>query len=103
MGEAHDEAMSALAILRRLLLALATLAGVAIVVFVLLRVVPGDPIAMMISPRASAADIAAVRGPYWLDASLLSQFIVWVRDALRGHFGASISLHRDVLGLLGER
>jgi ABC-type dipeptide/oligopeptide/nickel transport system permease component len=40
--------MIALAVLRRLLAALATIAGVAIVVFVLLRVVPGDPIAMMI-------------------------------------------------------
>src|SRR6185437_2412501 len=95
--------MIAVAVLRRLLVALATLAGVAIVVFVLLRVVPGDPIAMMISPGASAADIAALRAHYGLDGSLLSQFIVWVRYALRGDFGASISLHRDVLGLLGER
>src|SRR3984885_7926391 len=95
--------MIALAILRRLLVALVTLAGVAIVVFVLLRVVPGDPVAMMISPGASAADIAALRAHYGLDGSLLSQFVVWLRYALRGGFGASISLHRDVLSLLGER
>src|SRR6185312_6888906 len=102
-GEAHDEAMIALAILRRLLLALVTLAGVAIVVFFLLRVVPGDPIAMMISPGASQADIAALRAHYGLDGSLMSQFAVWVRYALRGDFGTSISLRRDVLALLGER
>ena len=95
--------MIALAILRRLLVALVTLAGVAVVVFVLLRVVPGDPIAMMISPGASQADIAALRAHYGLDGSLLSQFAVWVRYALRGDFGTSISLHRDVLALLGER
>jgi ABC-type dipeptide/oligopeptide/nickel transport system permease component len=95
--------MIALAVLRRLLVALATLAGVAIVVFVLLRVVPGDPVAMMISPGASAADIAALRAHYGLDGSLLSQFVVWLRYALRGDFGTSISLHRDVLSLLGER
>ena len=95
--------MIALAILRRLLVALVTLAGVAIVVFVLLRVVPGDPIAMMISPGASQADIAALRAHYGLDGGLLSQFAVWVRYALRGDFGTSISLHRDVLALLGER
>ena len=82
--------MIALAILRRLLVALVTLAGVAIVVFVLLRVVPGDPIAMMISPGASQADIAALRAHYGLDGSLLSQFAVWVRYALRGDFGTSI-------------
>ena len=65
--------MIALAILRRLLVALATLAGVAVVVFVLLRVVPGDPIAMMISPGASEADIAAlasyIEGLHAADAS----------------------------------
>ena len=95
--------MIALAVLRRLLVALATLAGVAVVVFVLLRVVPGDPVAMMISPGASAADVAALRAHYGLDGSLLSQFLVWFRYALRGDFGVSISLHRDVLDLLGER
>ena len=95
--------MIALAVLRRLLLALATLAGVAVVVFVLLRVVPGDPVAMMISPGASEADVAALRAHYGLDGSLLSQFVVWVRYALRGDFGVSISLHRDVLALLRER
>ena len=89
--------------LRRLLVALATLVGVAIVVLVLLRVVPGDPIAMMISPGASPADIAALKAHYGLDGSLLSQFVVWAGYALRGDFGASISLHRDVLGLLAER
>src|ERR1700675_4062720 len=83
--------------------ALLTLAGVAVIVFVLLRVVPGDPVAMMISPGASPADIAALRAHYGLDGSLFSQFAVWVLYALRGDFGTSISLHRDVLALLGER
>src|SRR5208282_4704786 len=71
--------------------------------FVLLRVVPGDPIAMMISPGASPADIAALRAHYGLDASLPTQFAVWARDLMRGDFGTSISLHRGVLGLLAER
>src|SRR6202042_2745864 len=95
--------MRAAVLVRRLLLLPPTLLGVAIVVFVLLRVVPGDPVAMMISPGASAADIAALRAHYGLDGSLLSQFVVWLRYALRGDFGTSISLHRDVLSLLGER
>src|SRR5882672_7048659 len=95
--------MIALSILNRLIMAAATLFGVALIVFVLLRVVPGDPIAMMISPGASEADIAALRAHYGLDGSLFSQFAVWIRYALRGDFGTSISLHRDVLALLGER
>ncbi len=90
-------------IAHRLAMAAVTLAGVAVIVFVLLRVVPGDPIAMMISPGASPADIAALRAHYGLDASIPVQFAVWARDLLRGDFGVSISLHRNVLELLAER
>ena len=87
----------------RLVMAAITLVGVAIIIFVLLRVVPGDPIAMMISPGASPADIAALRAHYGLDASLPVQFLVWAKNLLRGDFGTSISLHRDVLSILSER
>ena len=87
----------------RLLMAAVTLSGVATIVFVLLRVVPGDPIAMMISPGATPADIAALRAHYGLDASLPVQFLVWIEGLLRGDFGTSISLHRNVLEILGER
>ncbi|HEY3720267.1 MAG TPA: ABC transporter permease [Roseiarcus sp.] len=87
----------------RLCMAAVTLCGVAAIVFVLLRVVPGDPIAMMISPGATPADIAALRAHYGLDASLLVQFLVWIGGLLRGDFGTSISLHRNVLEILGER
>ena len=48
-------------IIRRLVLVPPTLFGVGAIVFVLLRVVPGDPIAMMIPPGASEADIARLR------------------------------------------
>jgi ABC-type dipeptide/oligopeptide/nickel transport system permease component len=89
--------------LHRVGMAAVTLVGVAVVVFVLLRLVPGDPIAMMISPGASPTDIASLRAHYGLDASLPTQFAVWARDLAKGDFGTSISLHRHVLGLLAER
>ena len=95
--------MIALSILNRLIMAAATLFGVALIVFVLLRVVPGDPIAMMISPGATPADIAALRAHYGLDASLPVQFGIWLKAVVAGDFGTSISLKRDVLGLLGDR
>jgi len=95
--------MIGLIVLKRLAMAIVTLAGVAVVVFVLLRVVPGDPIAMMISPGAGPKEIAALRAHYGLDGSLLSQFANWVRAMLHGDFGVSISLRRNVLEVLGER
>lgn len=95
--------MTAVSIINRLAMAAITLFGVGLVVFVLLRIVPGDPIAMMISPGASPADIAALRAHYGLDASLPVQFGIWLKNVLAGDFGTSISLRRDVLELLMER
>lgn len=90
-------------IVTRLLLALVTLAGVAVIVFILLRAVPGDPIAMMIAPGATDADIANLRARYGLDKPLFDQFLIWAGDLLRGDFGTSISLRQDVLSLIAGR
>jgi ABC-type dipeptide/oligopeptide/nickel transport system permease component len=95
--------MSPAIIVNRAAMAAVTLAGVAIVVFFLLRVVPGDPVAMMISPGASPADIAALRARYGLDAPLPVQFWVWLRGAMTGDFGVSISLHVNVSEALLNR
>ena len=89
-------------LLRRLLLAVPTLIGVAVIVFVLLRVVPGNPIAMMIPPGATEADIANLRRIYGLDQSILTQFLIWAGEILRGDFGTSISLRQDVVLLIAQ-
>ena len=90
-------------VVNRAAMALLTLAGVAVVVFVLLRVVPGDPVSMMISPGASAADIAALKAHYGLDQPLLIQFWIWVKGVVAGDFGVSITLHRNVTEVLADR
>lgn len=95
--------MLALSVLRRLIMAAATLFCVAVVVFILLRVVPGDPIAMMISPGASPDDIAALRARYGLDQSMITQFILWLNAMFSGDFGTSISLNRGVIDTIGAR
>jgi ABC-type dipeptide/oligopeptide/nickel transport system permease component len=80
----------------RLISTLLTFLGVAIVVFVMVRVAPGDPIAMMISPGASQADIAQMRALYGLDKSIMVQFFSWFGAILTGDFGTSISLRESV-------
>lgn len=85
---------------RRLALAVPTLIGVAVIVFILLRVVPGDPIAMMIGPGATEADIANLRAQYGLDKSILAQFWIYAGNLIQGDFGTSISLRQDVLELI---
>ena len=90
-------------IVNRMAMALVTLAGVAVVIFVLLRVVPGDPVAMMISPGASAADIVALKAHYGLDAPLPTQFWIWISGVVHGDFGTSITLHVYVTDVLASR
>lgn len=87
-------------ILIRLASMVVTLIGVAIVVFVLIRVAPGNPIAMMLPPGATAADIAALTALYGLDKSLFEQFIIWSSGVLQGDFGTSIMLRQPVAELV---
>lgn len=90
-------------VLIRLLSMIITLIGVAIVVFVLIRVAPGNPVAMMLSPGATEADIAALKAHYGLDKSLFEQFFIWAGGVLQGDFGTSITLKRPVLDLVLSR
>lgn len=90
-------------VLNRLMIAIVTLFGVAVIVFVLIRVVPGDPIAMMIAPGASADDITALRARYGLDASIPVQFGLWLQGVVAGDFGTSISMRRPALEIVASR
>lgn len=92
--------MSAGYLLKRLLLAIPTLFGVLVVVFVLLRVVPGDPITMMVGLTASEEDIARLRELYGFDKPIFTQFLIYLGDVLRGDFGVSITRKQEVLGLI---
>jgi len=81
-------------------MAIPTLLGVAIIVFVLLRVVPGDPVAMMIGPEATQLDIERLRAFYGLDKSIVEQFGLFLGNAFIGDFGTSISYKQDVMELV---
>lgn len=74
-----------------------------LVVFVLLRLAPGDPIAMMIGPGATEQDIAQLKALYGFDQSVAMQFWLFLQSALTGDLGTSISLKREVTELIGER
>lgn len=87
-------------ILARLLTTAVTLFGVAVIVFVVIRVVPGNPIAMMLPPGATDVDVARLKALYGLDKSIPQQFIIWLGGVLHGDFGTSISLRQPVLGLV---
>lgn len=87
-------------ILRRILWILPTLGGVLVVVFVLLRVIPGDPISMMIVGEATPEDIAQIRRLYGLDRSIAAQFVLYLGQIASGDFGSSITMKQPVLPLV---
>jgi peptide/nickel transport system permease protein len=81
---------------RRLLLAVPILFAVSALVFVVLRLLPADPIAMSLPPGASEADMAQLRRDFGLDRSLPEQYAIWVARLLAGEFGTSIHFRRGV-------
>lgn len=84
----------------RLLTMGVTLAGVAVIVFFVIRVVPGNPIAMMLPPGASEEDIARLTALYGLDKSIPQQFLIWLQGVAHGDFGTSITSRQPVLSLV---
>ncbi|SEL09713.1 ABC transporter permease [Pacificibacter marinus] len=92
--------MLAKTILIRLLSTAVTLFGVAVVVFTLIRVAPGNPISMMLPPGATQEDIANLNALYGFDKSLPEQFVIWLGGVLHGDFGTSITLRRPVSELV---
>jgi glutathione transport system permease protein len=82
---------------RRLLLAIPTLLAMLTAVFVLVRLVPGDPAAVMLGDQASAAALAALREKLGLDLPLQVQYVRFLRDMLSGNFGVSMASGRTVL------
>ena len=87
-------------LLIRLISMAVTLFGVAVVVFVLIRVAPGNPIAMMLPPGATPQDVANLTALYGLDKSLSEQFLIWAGGVLQGDFGTSITLKQSVSSLV---
>jgi ABC-type dipeptide/oligopeptide/nickel transport system permease component len=89
--------------LRRLLLTLPVLWLVVTVVFLLIHLVPGDPIVQMLGEGATASDVSALRHAYGLDAPLPVQYGHYLAGVAHADFGQSLRLHTGVLGLVLDR
>lgn len=91
------------AIGRRLLLTLPVLWIIVSLVFLLIHLVPGDPIAQMMGEGASATDLAALRHSYGLDAPLHTQYLHYWTGILHGNLGSSLRLRDSVTHLVLQR
>jgi peptide/nickel transport system permease protein len=89
--------------LSRVLLTLPVLWVVVSVVFLLIHLVPGDPIVQMLGEGATASDIDALRHAYGLDAPLAQQYAHYWNGILHANLGQSLRLHDSVLHLILQR
>jgi peptide/nickel transport system permease protein len=90
-------------VLRRVLHSLLTLFGVSLVVFGILRVLPGDPAKMMLPEGASAAQVEQLRRQLGLLEPLHVQYAVFLSSIVRGDFGQSFQFRAPARDVVGER
>ena len=88
---------------RRLLSTLPVLLIVAVLVFLMLRLTPGDPAAVLAGDAASTEQIALIRSSLGLDRSIPVQFGIWASHLLSGDLGQSYYSKTDVITLIGQR
>jgi peptide/nickel transport system permease protein len=88
---------------RRILITLPVLWVVVSVVFLLIHLVPGDPIAQMLGEGATAADTSTLRHSLGLDLPLHTQYLHYWRGVLHGDLGQSLRLHDSVTHLVLQR
>ncbi|WP_198174400.1 ABC transporter permease [Mesorhizobium xinjiangense] len=90
-------------VLQRFLGMLSVMFVVVTIVFVIVRVAPGDPAAVMLGPDATPADIEALRTRLGIDRPLVMQYVFFLGQLLRGDLGQSIFLDMPVASALLDR
>lgn len=90
-------------IIKRLLFAIPTIIGVFIVVFFVIRLIPGDPAVTMLGPKATEAQIEIYRAAHGLNESVVVQFGIALKDFFHGDLGTSLSMYKPVTQAVLER
>jgi peptide/nickel transport system permease protein len=90
-------------LMQRLLALIPVLLVVAVVVFLILRLTPGDPANIIAGDNASPADVARIREQLGLSKPLFMQFFIWLGNVVQGDLGYSFYLNRPVTQLMMQR
>ena len=79
------------------------LVGVTLLIFLVMQLAPGDPAQIMLGPKATATSLAQLRHELGLDQPLHVQYVRWLARVLRGNWGRSIQVKREVLPFILDR
>jgi peptide/nickel transport system permease protein len=88
---------------RRLLGTIPVMLVVAVFIFLMLRLTPSDPAAIIAGDNATTEQVAQIRGQLGLDRPMIEQFFIWSANVLSGDFGESFFFKKTVAALIGER
>src|SRR5260221_1434452 len=88
--------------LRRIVGAIPTILALSIMIFIALRAVPADPLALLLPPNATEADAANAKKLLGLDRPIVVQYGIWLKGALQGDLGSSISFQEPVTRLISK-
>jgi peptide/nickel transport system permease protein len=88
---------------RRLFATIPVMAIVAVLVFSMLRLTPGDPASIIAGAAATSADVAGIREKLGLDRPIVEQFAIWIGNMLRGDLGESFFFKKSVASLVADR
>jgi peptide/nickel transport system permease protein len=101
----HEGIEMGVYLLKRLLLAVPTLLGASIIIFLLIHIAPGDPVRVMLGPMDDPALRARLMQQLGLDLPLYQQYLRWLGKALQGDLGISVTIQRGspVMELLAQR
>jgi peptide/nickel transport system permease protein len=90
-------------LIRRVLASIPVMGVVALFVFLLLRITPGDPAAILAGDNATTAQLDRIRASLGLNEPLYLQFFTWIGKLLHGDLGVSLISNVPVLKLIGQR
>jgi peptide/nickel transport system permease protein len=90
-------------IIRRCLQTIAVIFMVTIVSFLIIQIVPGDPVVTMLAGEATQERIDQLRHELWLDRSIPIQYLHWAGNALQGDLGISINSSDSVASVIAQR
>ena len=90
-------------VLRRLAATIPVMLIVAVLVFLMLRLTPSDPAAIIAGDNANSEQVAEIRKRLGLDQPILTQFVIWIGKTLQGDLGESFFFKKQVTELIRER
>ena len=90
-------------VIKRLLMLIPVLLGVSVIIFLLIRLTPGDPARIMAGEHADQQTVEEIREKWGLNKPIPEQYFIWLKEALQGNLGRSITTHEFVVSEISAR